>query len=70
MSDGNPISENWTELKVLIESIELDIAKNAGGNASAGVRARKGLRLIKAKAAEIVKLTVEIDKSRKKQKTP
>jgi len=69
MTDGNPISEGWIELKVLIETIELDIAKNAGGNASAGVRARKGLRLIKTKAAEIVKLTVEIDKSRKQNKS-
>ena len=68
MSDTNAITESWTELKTLVESIELDIAKNAGGNASAGVRARKGLRLIKSKAADIVKLTVELDKSRKKEK--
>jgi hypothetical protein len=63
---SNPVIEKWQELKVLIESIDLDVHKNANGNASAGVRARKGLRLLKTQAAELVKLTVERDKSKKK----
>ena len=61
----NPVIEKWTELKVLIESIDLDVHKNANGNASAGVRARKGLRLLKTQAAELVKLTVDRDKKKK-----
>ena len=59
------IIDKWNEIKVLIESIDLDVHKNAGGNASAGVRARKGLRLLKKEAADLVKQTVEADKARK-----
>ena len=58
----------WEELKTLVESIDLDVNKNAGGNASAGVRARKGLRLLKKEAADLVKMTVEADKERKASK--
>ena len=53
----------WNELKVLIESLEKDIQKNVGGNKSAGVRARKGLRLLKTNASEIVKISLETDKA-------
>ena len=59
------ILNKWEELKTLVESIDLDVNKNAGGNASAGVRARKGLRLVKREAADLVKLTVDADKARK-----
>ena len=62
---SNDITEKWTEIRTLIESIDLDVHKNASGNSSAGVRARKGLRLLKNQAAELVKLTVECDKARK-----
>jgi len=55
--------EEWTELKVLVESLELDVHKNASGNKSAGVRARKGLRLLKQRAAELVKTSLETNKS-------
>ena len=54
---------SWNELKVLIESLEVDVVKNASGNKSAGVRARKGLRLIKGQAAAIVKLSLQGDKT-------
>lgn len=65
---NNDITEKWQELKTLIESIDLDVHKNASGNVSAGVRARKGLRLLKSQAADLVKLTVESDKARKQDK--
>ena len=64
----NDITSKWQEIKTLIESIDLDVHKNAAGNVSAGVRARKGLRLLKNQAAELVKLTVESDKSKKADK--
>ncbi len=44
---GNSVLDKWNELKVLMESLEIDIHKNVGGNASAGTRARKGLRMVK-----------------------
>ena len=47
---SNDITDKWTEIKTLIESIDLDVHKNAAGNVSAGVRARKGLRLLKNQA--------------------
>lgn len=56
------MSAQWDELKKLVESLELDVAKNINGNKSAGTRARKGLRLIKQKAAEVVKTSLESDK--------
>ena len=62
---SNSVQDKWLEIKTLIESIELDVHKNAGGNASAGVRARKGLRLYKNYASELVKITIDLDKERK-----
>ena len=62
------ILNKWQEIRVLVESIDLDVGKNAGGNASAGVRARKGLRLLKKEAGDLVKMTVEVDKERKATK--
>ena len=52
------ILDRWSEIKVLVESLELDMHKNANGNASAGVRVRKGLRALKKEASDLVKLTI------------
>ena len=56
------IVEMWNELKVLVETVEIDIVKNSQGNKSAGVRARKGLRNIKKAAADLVKSSINSDK--------
>lgn len=53
--------EKWEELRTLVESVELDVKKNANGNKSAGVRARKGLRMIKQSAGELVKISKSIE---------
>lgn len=65
MDTDNPVLAKWTELKDLMDVMELDAVKNAKGNNAAGVRLRKGLRQLKTKAADLVKLTVDIDKDRK-----
>ena len=57
--------DKWNEIKVLVETLELDLHKNASGNASAGVRARKGLRALKKEAADLVKLTITEEKAKK-----
>lgn len=57
--------EQWNEIKLLVESLDVDIAKNAKGNSSAGVRARRGLRLLKTKISEFVKLTISEEKGKK-----
>jgi len=57
------IVENYEKLKVLIDSLELDIHKSARGNKSAGVRVRKGLRLLKREATDLVRSSLEESKS-------
>lgn len=52
----------YEELKVLVETLQSDVVKNAQGNKSAGVRARKGLREVKKAAAELVKSSLTFDK--------
>lgn len=65
MSDRkDEILRAWNEVKVLVESLELDVTKNAHGNKSAGVRARRGLRELKGMAADLVKATIDADKNR------
>jgi|TARA_R110000824_G_scaffold60050_6_gene160880 hypothetical protein len=66
MSESNSIIlENWAELKALIDAAEVDVLKNANGNSAAGVRARRALRLLKGRSADLVKLTISEEKSRK-----
>jgi len=57
--------ENFQTLKTLVESLQVDVVKNANGNKSAGVRARKGLRELKKIASELVKLSLSTDKEEK-----
>jgi hypothetical protein len=66
---ANQLVDEWNELKVLIESLELDVHKHANGNASAGIRARRGLRRLKTEAGSLVKLSLEMDKARKSAKS-
>ena len=62
---SNDVLDKWNELKLLVEALEVDVAKNARGVSAAGVRARKGLRTLQAKSKELVKLTIELEKSAK-----
>jgi hypothetical protein len=58
----NTVNENvlskWNELTDLVDAVGVEVIKNAEGNKAAGTRARKGLRSLKATAAELVKLTL------------
>lgn len=65
MSESSNILEAWSEVKALVEAAEVDVVKNASGNSAAGVRARRALRLLKNKSADLVKLTISEEKSRK-----
>ena len=62
----NEVLAKWSDLKSLVESLEHDVAKNAKGTAAAGVRVRKGLRDLKTKEGDLVKLTLTLDKTKKK----
>ena len=61
---NNNVLTSWEEIKVLVESLDLDVHKNAHGNKSAGVRARRGLRLLKKMSADLVRTTIDEEKSR------
>lgn len=58
----NKVLDLWVEIKTLVESVDLDMHKNATGNVTAGSRARKSLRLLTKKTRELVKTTIEIDR--------
>ena len=62
---SDELTVKWNELKTLVESLELDVLKQASGNASAGVRARRGLRELKNDVAALVKVSLNTEKSRK-----
>lgn len=70
MDSDDSVTAKWDELKALVATLELDLLKNARGVAAAGVRVRKGLRDLKTRAAELVKITVELDKAKKVKKEP
>jgi hypothetical protein len=57
------VALKWSELKALMETMEKDMSRNAKGNVSAGIRTRKGLRMVKKAANELLKATLEHDKS-------
>jgi len=62
MTDNN-VAELWQEMKVLVDTIDVDITKHLKkGSHPAGVRARKGLRLLKTKSHELVLLTISSEK--------
>ena len=60
MSDENNFLSSWNELKVLVESVEVDVHKSLKGNKSAGVRTRKGLRLAKKLASDLIKRSMTL----------
>lgn len=57
--------DQWNEIKLLMESLDSDVLKNLKGNSSAGVRARRGLRLLKTKLNDFSKMTIQEEKKRK-----
>ena len=63
MSLNENLLTQFEEFKLLVETLQTDVVKNAQGNKSAGIRARKGLREVKKLASVIVKTSLESDKS-------
>ena len=52
------ISEFYGKVKLLIESMEVDVLKANKGNKAAGVRLRKSLRYLKSVSGDFVKFTL------------
>ena len=59
------ILDKWDRIKILLESLNLDVYKNAKGNNSAGIRARRGLRLLKQEVSDFIRTTIEKEKNKK-----
>lgn len=62
------IVESWENIRTLVDSLDLDVRKNARGNVSAGIRARKGLRLLKTLSADLIREMIAEEKRRKECK--
>ena len=52
------IEDHYRHLRLLLESMESDVLKSQKGNKSAGVRLRKGLRLLKGNTGDFIKFTL------------
>lgn len=64
-TEGRDLLDRWEEIRTLVESMDLDLRKNAiKGNQSAGLRSRRGLRLLKKLSHELLMASVSEDKRR------
>ena len=61
--DVNAYTENWNKLKVLVESLDVDVVKSVRGNKTAAVRVRRGLREAKKIAADVIRDGIGLTKS-------
>ena len=68
MSEDSIVLSNWYEFKQIVVDTDLDILKNIGGNTSAGIRARKNLRVLKKIASKIIAQTLIDYKPKKVRK--
>lgn len=59
------ILDIWHELRTMIDALEQDVNKNARGVSAAGVRARKGVRLLKKKLKELTDASLAQEKTKK-----
>lgn len=57
--------DHWHELRTMVDALEQDVNKNARGVSAAGVRTRKGARLLKKKLSEIAKCSLDMDHTKK-----
>lgn len=63
MSSFEEVGAKWDEIKIIVESLESDMDKCKKGNKAAGVRARRGLRLLREESKNLGKMTLEANKS-------
>lgn len=70
LTDGKELLDHWDEICTLVQSMDIDVRKNAvKGNSSAGLRSRRGLRLLKKLAHDLLMESVAIDKQRSSDTT-
>jgi len=55
----NEMQQLWEEINLIVASMEKDAIKTDGGNIRSGVVLRKGLRLLKERAANMLRESIE-----------
>ena len=61
--DSTAYTENWSKLKVLVESLDVDVVKSVRGNKTAAVRVRRGLREAKKLASDVIRDGIGLTKA-------
>jgi hypothetical protein len=56
------ILERWEEIKIMVESVDVDVRKNSKGVAAAGCRARRALRQLRKDIHIVIKQSIDQDK--------
>lgn len=60
--------ENWNKLKVLVETLDVDVVKSVRGNKTAAVRVRRGLRDAKKIASDVIRDGIGLTKAIESEK--
>ena len=58
LQDPTTLTEHYSRLRIMVESIEADVLKSEKGNKAAGTRLRKNLRLLKKTSADFVRFSL------------
>jgi len=66
--DTTAYADNWNKLKVLVESLDVDVVKSVRGNKTAAVRVRRGLREAKKLASEVIRDGIGLTKAIEEEK--
>lgn len=56
--DPVSLTEYYSRLRIMVESMESDVLKSERGNKAAGTRLRKNLRLLKKTSADFVRFSL------------
>ena len=62
--------ENWNKLKILVETLDVDVVKSVRGNKTAAVRVRRGLRDAKKIASDVIRDGIGLTKAIESDKKP
>jgi len=58
LQDPETLTEYYSRLRIMVESMESDVLKSEKGNKAAGTRLRKNLRLLKKTSADFVRFSL------------
>ena len=65
MDEKETLLKLWDEIKIIVTVNDHDVVKNLNNqNKAAGVRARRGLRLLRKKIDELTRTMLDIDRAK------